>query len=394
MLNVNIYNIRRNKLIETMRKNSICILYSGQEYIRNGDIHYSYRQDSDFLYLTGISSPYCIFVLYKWWENNDTLCLIFSEPMNEKELLWGTNRMDPYTITQISWIQDIYPQEKFQEIIQELIKKDTILYRKDVPFIPNILFEKQEQLGIWENIHLLRQIKTLDEIETIKAAIQITHNAYEFLKNTLRPGMFEYEIEAMIAYIFRRNHSTEAFPSIVASNKNSCTLHYTKHSRKISCNDWLLIDFGAEINGYAADISRSFLIGKSNKRYMQVFESVQKIKEYAENILHPWISIADWNKEVKDMAYTICIELWLKMTGYTPLTNPYFPHSIGHYLGLDTHDVGDRKSALLENMILTCEPWIYIPEEWIGIRIEDDIRITHNGIENLSNCIPIESLFY
>jgi Xaa-Pro aminopeptidase len=386
-MNVNYYTSVREKLFEKMLPNSLCILFSKEESIRNWDVTYPYRQDSSILYLTGMNAPEFILLLHKD-KNSTCSTLLFSDELSQKEVLWGSSRRSWKEYASISWIETIYPLDTWEIHCKWLQDEQSIFYTQDE-------MKEQIQLQFWiQNINCaesiigeLRCIKNSYEIEMICEAIDITHEAYSYIREHIKPWMYEYEIEAMIAYIFRKHHTIEAFPSIVASWGNSCILHYTHHSRILQENDWILIDFWAEYNGYSADITRSFQIWNVSDRYNEVYHAVCTLKDYAETLLKPGISIHNWNKQVKDYAFTVCERLWLPLNTYTSELNPYFPHSIGHFLWLDTHDVGVRSNALQENMIVTCEPGIYIPEEWIGIRMEDDILITKDGHQNLSYTI-------
>ena len=236
--------------------------------------------------------------------------------------------------------------------------------------------------------HLIakRLIKSESDQEKIRKAIQITEKTYQYILEHIRPGMYEYEVEAMIAYQFRLQRGVEAFSSIVASGPSACTLHYTANSRKLESGDMVLLDFGIELDGYGADISRTFPVsGQFTPRQQEIYTAVLDAKKYAESILGPGISRKNWNLAVKEYMFSCCQKLRLPdMEKCTPLTNPYFPHSIGHFLGLDTHDVGDSDMPLAPGMILTIEPGIYTPAEGIGIRIEDDYLITATGCEKLA----------
>lgn len=177
----------------------------------------------------------------------------------------------------------------------------------------------------------------------------------------------------------------EAFPTIVASGVNTCTLHYTAHDRQIQSGELILLDFGIEIDGYGADISRTFPVsGGFTPRQQEIYDAVMEVKRFAVSTLRPGTTRRAWSIGVKEYMFDVCTKLELKdMEKYTPLANPYFPHSIGHFLGLDTHDIGDTDMPLTPGMVMTIEPGIYISEEAIGIRIEDDYLITENGCERL-----------
>lgn len=230
-----------------------------------------------------------------------------------------------------------------------------------------------------------RLVKSTSDIEKIQRAIEITEKTYNYLIQNVRPGIYEYEIEAMIAYQFRLHHGTEAFPSIVASGPSACTLHYTAHDRQVQSWDLILIDFGIELDGYGADISRTFAVdGVMNPRQQLLYDAILEVKRYAESTLRPWITRKEWNLGIKDYMFEMCKKLTLKdIEQYTPTTNPYFPHSIGHYLGLDTHDVGGPDIPLMPGMVMTIEPGVYIRDEGIGIRVEDDYVVTETGCQRL-----------
>lgn len=386
-MNVNCYILSREKLFEKLKPNSICIIWAKEECIRNGDVTYPYRQNSDALYLTGINAPWYILILHKD-ERAQCTSLLFSDELSEKEIIWGSVRGTWEEYSWISWINQIYPFLEWKSSCIQLQNKNTLYYIQEESKVQiQQEIEAERIIPLDSIMKELRTIKNQYEIEAIRHAIQITWEAYTYIQKNIQPWMKEYEIEAMIAYIFRKNQATEAFPSIIASWEKSCILHYTQHTRTLQENDWILIDFWAEYNGYSADITRSFHIWQKLDRYSEIHEAVSDIKNYAETLLKPGISISHWNNQVKNYTFTACEKLWLPIDKHTPQSNPYFPHSIGHFLWLDTHDVGNRSDALQENMIVTCEPGIYIPEEWIGIRIEDDIRITKNGYENLSKTL-------
>lgn len=346
--------------ISELPEDTLVILYGNSPIIRNGDVYYSFRQSSDFLYLTGISSPDLILTI----SNNEVI--LWRDPISEKDIIWGSDKWTDIRMIETSWI--VYIRDKNDFEIYKNQHSNQILAQEIVV----------------SGIHKLRLIKTPDEIEIIKKAIQITEKTYEYLLWNIQPGMYEYEIEAMIAYQFRRHRGIEAFPSIVASGSNACILHYTANNRKIETGDLVLIDFGVEIDGYGADISRTFVVGGiMNSRQQEIYNAVLQVKWFAENTLKPGITRKDWNVGVKEYMFAVCSKLWLDIEKYTALTNPYFPHSIGHFLGLDTHDVGDSDIPFAPGMILTIEPGIYIPQESIGIRVEDDYLITESGCEKL-----------
>jgi Xaa-Pro aminopeptidase len=238
-------------------------------------------------------------------------------------------------------------------------------------------------------IHSLRMIKTPLEIEKIRKAIRVSHEAFSHIEKIIQSGMYEYEIEAEIARIFRKHHLTEAYATIVASGPNTCTLHYTQHTRCIQDGDLVLIDAGSEYMGYASDTTRTLFVGDTMpEREKQVYESVLRVKLIAENTLKPHISFAEYELIVMKAMIQELQNLWLIPENSTEeikrvLSRKYYPHKTSHFLGLDVHDVGPRDIVFLPGMVLTIEPGIYIREENIGVRIEDDYLVTDSGCEKL-----------
>lgn len=353
-MNTNLFSF-----LKKIPSNRLCTVSGASGKLRNGDVYYPFRQDSDFLYLTGLSVPNLVLTLY-----SDEI-ILWRESLTEKDRIWWSDKLPDDEIIHISGITDV----------RELSELD-------------IYVQGKNPMNDWEVkkiIHTMRMIKTPEEIEKIQKAIQMTNVVYEDILTKIEPWMYEYEIEALVAYGFRKYHGTEAFPTIVASGPNACILHYTKNTRKLQKRDLVLLDFGIEALGYGADISRTFPVGSNfSPRQRELYDAVSDVKQFAEKTLKPGTTRRIWNTGVKEYMYNKCKDLQLKdIAQYTPETNPYFPHSIGHFLGLDTHDVGDSDIPLVPGMVLTIEPGIYISEEGIGIRIEDDYLVTDTGCKKL-----------
>lgn len=355
-------NSQLSTFIRKIPDHSFVVLYGNNEIIRSGDVHYPFRQSSDFLYLTGISSPGIILSIF--WDD----IIIWREAISEKEKIWWHNKWNDVKITQVSGIKDIREIQGLESYFAENQK---------------FLLREESYRSI---IHNLRLIKTSDEIEKIQKGVKITKTIFSIIQQNVHTWMYEYEIEAMIAYQFRLHQGIEAFSTIVASGPNSCILHYTNNTRKINNGDLVLLDFGIEIDGYGADISRTFSISwQFDKRQQEIYDAVLDVKGYSETILKPWITRKNWNIQVKEYMWETCRKLDLpNIEKYSALENPYFPHSIGHFLWLDTHDVGDIDTIFESWMIVTIEPGIYIVDEAIGIRIEDDYLITKAGCVMIS----------
>jgi Xaa-Pro aminopeptidase len=249
-------------------------------------------------------------------------------------------------------------------------------------------------------MHDLRAVKSPPEIELIKEACGIAEKAFRRLLGFVRPGVWEYEIEAEIVYEFMRNRSRgPAFETIVASGIDSCTLHYVKNDKQCNEGDLVLIDFGAEFANYASDVTRTLPVnGKFSKRQKEVYNAVLKIQKAAIQMLKPGNSLGKYQKDVARLMEAELIRLGVlkkaevkKQSEESPLYKKYFPHGASHHLGLDVHDYGDKYRKFESGMVLTCEPGIYIRDEAIGVRIENDILITKDNPVDLTESIPREA---
>ena len=360
----------------------ILLLASGLPVLRNGDVHYPFRVDSDFLAWTGLSLPWAIVLIDL---TSREMTLFFDEP-DDFTLLWEGKTWDREKIRELWFRGDIFPRSSLEFILQSL-KGDFLLPDISLPSTESEYRLLRELLAGRQitsaDRYLIekRLVKSEKDIETIRKAIEITHKTYRYITQNVQIGMYEYEIAAMIQYQFVLERWIEAFPAVVASGENTCTLHHWTQNRKIIQWDLILLDFGIELDGYGADISRTFPIDwVFSPRQLEIYDAVLMVKSFAEKMLVPGTTRNIWKNEVKVYMHEICKVLWLpNIDQYSPQTNPYFPHSIGHYLGLDTHDIGDSDIPLMPGMVMTIEPGIYIREEAIGVRIEDDYLITSDG---------------
>lgn len=387
---------KRKLLEELLLDDSFFLLPWNTLHRRNGDVNYPFRQKSHMLLLTEVESPDCILTCSKIHWNYQWR--IFSDPLDDHEKLWWTERLSQEEIRTASWIDEIYTREELLPYIQQQLScVDTIItpQTQDNPYFDSLSEYGLPFADIAIFLDPLRMIKSEAEIINMRRAISVTEKAYYMICQNLHPWMYEYEVEALIAWVFRSQHMTEAYPTIVASGPNACTLHYTKLERQLKEGDCVLIDFWAEFHGYAADISRVISIWKPSSRQKQVFDGIKRVKEYAESLIRPWINKWEYESLVREKMNEVLVQLSLIPTDATNeererLSRTYYPHSTSHFLGLDVHDVGSRESIFEAGMVVTCEPGIYIPEEWIGMRLEDDILITSDGCENLSKKIPIQ----
>lgn len=404
----------RNKLRKLLKNNSIAIIQSSDLMPRNGDLNFPYRPHSDLFYLTGISQEESVLVLFSEHHDYDLDDVLFILKPNKLRETWEGKKLTIDEASEISGIDAIRFVDDFEMELKNYIQKSEILYlnknenarysseieTKDDRFIQQIKawFPLHQTERLAPLISSLRLIKEQTEIDLISKACSITRDGFLQVLNTLKPGMLEYEIEAQLAYQFiKSGASGHAFETIAASGKNACYLHYNKNNDTMKDGDLVLIDFGAEYAYYASDCSRTIPVnGKYSTRQRKVYDACLEVFEYARNIIKPNTSIAENHNKVCQKMEAELIKLGLfsrndvkKQNPKEPLFRNYFMHGTSHFMGLDTHDVGDRDILLKSGMILTCEPGIYIADEGIGIRIENDLLITDTGNRDLMYDIPI-----
>jgi len=414
-INPELFKNNRKNFSNRIKKNSIAIFHSSDEFPRNGDQTFPFRQNSDFFYLTGISQEKSILILAPDYPDPKLREVLFLIETNEVIAIWEGHKFTIQEAEDISRIENIKWLNSFDSVLQELMSwtenvylnfNEYIKYSNEVPSRDLRFAEDMEKKNPAHNylrsapiLHELRTIKSPIEIELIRKAIDITGNAFIRILKFIKPSVKEFEIQAEMEYEFIRNRANGmAYPPIIGSGKNSCVLHYIDNNDECKDNDLLLMDFGAEYANYAADITRTIPVnGKFTERQKECYEAVLRVHKKAIQLLVPGNTIEKVNTEVNKMMEKEMIGLNLftkneikNQDAENPLFKKYFMHGTSHYLGLDVHDVGKKHKKFEEGMVLTCEPGIYIREENIGIRIENDILISNEGPVNLSENIPVE----
>ena len=414
-INPELFKNNRKNFSNRIKKNSIAIFHSSDEFPRNGDQTFPFRQNSDFFYLTGISQEKSILILAPHYPDPKLREVLFLIETNEVIAIWEGHKFTIQEAEDISGIANIKWLNSFDSVLQELMSwtenvylnfNEYIKYSNEVPSRDLRFAEDMEKKNPAHNylrsapiLHELRTIKSPIEIELMRKAIDITENAFIRILKFIKPGVKEFEIQAEMEYEFIRNRANGmAYPPIIGSGKNSCVLHYIDNNDECKDNDLLLMDFGAEYANYAADITRTIPVnGKFTERQKECYEAVLRVHKKAIQLLAPGNTIEKVNAEVNKMMEKEMIGLNLftkneikNQDAENPLFKKYFMHGTSHYLGLDVHDVGKKHKKFEEGMVLTCEPGIYIREENIGIRIENDILISNEGPVNLSENIPVE----
>lgn len=382
---------------------------------RTGDQYFPFKQNPDLFYLTGIEQPKSMLCLCP---NNPDATLreiLFLEKSNEHYQTWTGSKLSSEMATEISGIKNIVWLDSLEQTLNKILKYARHIYlplheadrthdevpTRDLRFAQYL--REQYPVHSFEMLNPLlielRTIKEPEEIELIKHACNITASAFIEVIKILKPNIYEYEIEANLTYQFLNRQATgHAFHPIVASGKNACVLHYANNNCICNNNELLLIDFGAEYKNYNADVTRVLPInGKFNNRQLQVYNAVLRLVKLAPKLIKATRTIEEIHLELCKEAEKEMIGLGLftnddvlKQNPEKPIFKKYFMHGVSHYLGLDVHDVGNKTDTLMPGNIITWEPGIYIPDENIGIRLENDILVTDSGIINLTAQIPIE----
>ena len=413
-LNSEIFVQNRKRFVEKMEKNAIAIFNSNDELPTNADQLYKFKQNSDMIWLTGIEQEDTMLILYP--DNPDpkyreVLVLVRPNELKEK---WDGHRLRTYEATAISGITTIIWLDTLEASLQPWIHwADTIYLNTNendrkanwVPVRDYRYAELMKQRFPLHNykrsakiLKDLRGIKTALEIEVMQKAIDITDNTFRHLLQYIKPGVMEYEIEAEIYHQFLKQRATgPAYGSIIASGDTARTLHYVENNLECKDGELILMDFGAEYGNYCADLTRTIPVnGKFGRRQKTVYNACLHLHHYAASILKPGISIIDYTEKVGEEATQQFLKIGLLRKSDVKNEDPenrayrkYLYHGISHHLGIDVHDLGTRTEPIKAGMVFTIEPGIYIEEEQMGVRIENNFWITKNGNKDLMKNIPI-----
>lgn len=374
-----VYKSRRNKLKQILNENEVIILFSGEKKQRSGDQYFPFCVDRSFFYLTGIDEDNCILVLTK---SNEILYVNKQEEIQNK---WVCDNLSFEAAREISGIENLNENVNFdpKNINNQSIFCDLGVKNENLDYISNKLLKK-ELKNIFPTLANMRRIKDDYEINQIKDAINITKLAVENMIRNAKNRKYEYEIEADFDYILKSKNRLHSFESIIASGLNATILHYDKNNSKIQNNSLVLCDLGAQTNKYCADITRTFPAnGKFTERQKQLYNIVLEGQKLIISKAKPGLSTYDLNNILIEYYQTKLKEIGL-IKNNDEVSNYYF-HGVSHQLGLDTHDIiNSNKDPLQPGCIITVEPGLYIKEEEIGIRIEDNVLITETGCEVLS----------
>ncbi|HET6992335.1 MAG TPA: aminopeptidase P N-terminal domain-containing protein [Bacteroidia bacterium] len=418
------YAAINNKLFTENRKNfraklkskSIAIFNSNDIQPTNADGTMPFRQNNDLFYLSGIDQEETILVLFPDCPDKEHTEILFVRETNEHIAVWEGEKLSKEQAAKNSGIKKVYWTHQFKQVLTGIIFEAENIYinsnehvrsgneveTRDARFYkwcretyPLHNYERSAPI-----MYNLRAIKSDAEVQLIQKACDLTEKGFRRLLGFVKPGVWEYEIEAELGHEFTRHGAGFAgYQPIIAAGKNSCVLHYNINDKKCNDGDILLMDFAAGYANYQSDLTRTIPVnGKFTKRQKNVYNAVLRVMKYATKRLVVGNNITDYHKEVgKAMEEEL---LKLRLITRTQIKNEdpawpaykkYFMHGTSHFLGLDVHDVGSRYRKFEAGMVYTCEPGIYIPEENLGIRIENDVLITKKGPVDLMKNIPIEA---
>ena len=414
-INSELFIQNRERFKKQLKANSIAIFNSNDEHPWNGDALHSFKQNSDLFYLSGIDQEETILVLFPDCVIEEFRECLFVKRTDEKMITWNGYKVNQKHATEISGIKNVYWTDEFEVKMRPMINYAQNIYLtlnendrsvvsshyKDLRFAnemrnkyPLHNFERAAPI-----LHRLRSIKSVHELELMKAAISISEKMFNRVLKFVKPGAWENEIEAEVIHEFLKNKANgHSFGPIVASGKNACILHYVDNNCQCKEGDLLLLDTGADYANYASDMTRTIPInGKFSARQKQVYNAVLNVMREAKKILKPGVMLMEYQKQVGLIMEKELIDLGLINTNDIknqnadwPAYKKYFMHGTSHFLGIDVHDVGMRYEPIKAGMTFSCEPGIYINEEGIGIRLENEILITETACIDLMEHIPIE----
>ena len=410
----NFFSTNRKRFIKMLEPGSLAIFHSNDVFPRNGDQNFPFRQQSDLFYLSGIDQEETILLLAPGHPNFDFREILFVKETSEQIAIWEGQKLSKEDASKISGIKWVQWSKDFEFILKDLMgwankvylnANEYPKYSNPVPYKDmRFTLELKDRFpthayGRSAPIMLnLRKNKSEVEVGLIKKAGEITGKAFDKVLKTLKAGTPEYHVQAEIEYAFSLNGASgNAYKPIIASGLNACVLHYVDNDKICKDGDLVLMDFGAEYANYAADVTRTIPVnGKFTQRQKDCYEAVLRVHDKAIQLLIPGTSIDSFNKEVNKMMEAEMITLGLfskadveNQDPKRPLYMKYYMHGTSHPLGLDVHDLGLKYDPLEPGMVLTCEPGLYIREENIGIRIENDILVTKDGPVNITEHIPV-----
>ena len=405
-----LFSRNRANFAAQLPQNSVAVFTANEAMPRNGDEFYPFRQQSDFFYLTGINEENAYLIIAPDYPDESMREILFIEPYDEVKATWQGEMLDNAHASELSGIKTIKGSDAFWMTLNDIVFSgygDTIFlnsyeypkYECAVETIQKRFVKRVKELYPMHNygrsapiLNALRMKKSEDEIAITQQACNITAKAFRRCLDTVKPGMYEFEVQAEIEYIFKQNNATgHAYAPIIAGGKNGCCLHYSKNQSLLNDGDLLLFDIGCELKNYSSDLSRTIPInGKFTPRQADCYNAVLRVMKEITKLYRPGGTI----NEINETTHRLMEQEMIKLGLFTaedvknqdlekPLERKYLMHGMSHHIGLDVHDSIDKFKPFEPGMILTCEPGIYIRAEGIGIRIENDLLITEGNPINL-----------
>ncbi len=404
----------RAKLIELLPPKSMVIISSNDIMPTNADGTMGFKQNSDLYYLSGLDQEETLLIIYPDAPEDQYKEIAFVKETSELIEIWEGHKFTKEEAIEISGIKNIQWTSNFEQILKTIVYSAEQIYLIDNEHIRNsskvetqndrLNLEIKEKYPLHKIerlaplLNAIRMQKESIEIEALQKAIDITEKGFRRILQFTKPGVFEYEVEAEFIHEFIKNRSNGfAYTPIIASGSNACVLHYIENTLACKDGDMLLLDVGACYANYNADMTRTIPVnGRFSKRQKQVYEAVHDVLNFSTQIMTSGTYWVDYQKEVEKYMESKLIDLGLFtrkdveiQDKHQPLFKKYFMHGVAHHLGIDVHDVWDKYKPFASGMVLTCEPGIYIREEGLGIRLENNLLITDKGAVNLMNNIPI-----
>jgi Xaa-Pro aminopeptidase len=407
------YERNRSRLVQKMKPDSLAIVNSNDEMPRTGDQTFPFRQNSDLFYLTGLDQEKCILALCPGHPVESLREVIFTVKTSDLMVTWNGFKYTLDEAREVSGVRTVKWLDDFELTLRDMITRVQTVYlnqneypkfttevtSRDLRFAGKLRhdFPVHSYERLAPLITALRMVKEPEEIAQIQKACDVTEAGFRRILGFVKPEIAEYEVEAEFTHEFARKGCGHAYSPIVASGSNACVLHYVSNDKLCRDGDLLLLDVGAEYGNYCADMSRTIPVnGKFTPRQRQVYEAVLRMLNAGMAMLIPGTTNEKWHAEICKLMEKELIGLGLITEEQVKNQDPgnpaffkYYMHGTGHFLGLDVHDVGTRQDVFVKGMVMTCEPGIYIPEEGIGIRLENDV-VVDNPPFNLMANIPVE----
>ena len=415
-INADLFKLNRSLFTAKLKKNSVAIFLSNDEHPWNGDATHNFKQNSDLFWLSGVDQEDCILVLSPDCPVIEMREALFIKRTDDMMVIWNGHKLTQQQAKEVSGVQHVYWMEDYEAKIHSVINYAANIYLnlnendrasikspyKDLRFAREMkdkypLHEFERAAPILQR---LRSIKSPIEVDLMNVSIGISEKMFSRLLKFVKPGVKEYEVEAEIIHEYLKNRANgHSFHPIVASGKNACILHYVDNNDTCNDGELLLVDSGVDYANYASDMTRVIPVnGKFTARQKQVYNAVLSVMNGAKSLLKPGVLLMEYHKQVGELMEKELVDLGLISLNDIKNQNPawpaykkYFMHGTSHFLGIDVHDVGMRYEPMQAGMTFSCEPGIYIQEEGIGIRLENEVLITADGCKDLMAHIPIEA---